>query len=101
MTVLSAIRERLAATLRHRSTRPTPAMRTSFPERRRRLPSDPAIWVWLAVALMALVPLAEHAIAARLDDPTHAAKAARAPGAEDAPRATAPQAPSGSGTATS
>jgi len=76
-------------------------MRTSFSERRRLLPADPAIWVWLAVVLMALVPLAEHAIAARLNDPARAARALPAPDARDAPRAVAPQAPTASGTATS
>lgn len=37
------------------------------PDRRSRhaLPSDPALWVWAAVALVALVPIG-HAVAAAL-----------------------------------
>ena len=55
-------------------------------------PRDPAIWVWVAVALMAIVPL-EHAVAAHLTRaPTrfeHATppQPAAAPSGAQAPRA--------------
>ena len=75
-------------------------MRTPFFERRR-LPADPALWVWVAVALMALVPLTEHAVAARLLRVERAAAPAHAHAAPAAPHAAAPQSPSGAGTATS
>jgi len=48
---------------------------------RRVRPGDPAIWVWAAVALMALVPL-QHAVASRLErGVAHAAQAQVAPAA--------------------
>lgn len=98
MRILSAIGERLRVTLRHRdmprdAAMPTPSLR------RRRLPADPALWVWLAVALMALVPLAEHAAAARLTRLERAPQPARV--APASPGAPAPQSPSASGSATS
>jgi hypothetical protein len=45
----------------HRSTEKT----MSAPRKKRPLPGDPALWVWAAVALVALVPIG-HAVASVL-----------------------------------
>jgi len=87
---------------------------------RRVRPQDPAIWVWAAVALIALVPL-QHAVASRLERvlPHHVRPAAgnepaTSTGAQPAPAGTAghlrsedatqprtaAQAPTGAGIAT-
>jgi hypothetical protein len=96
--ILSAIRERPRLKLPYRTTRSRHAMR--HPDQRRRLlPADPALWVWAAVALMALVPLTEHAVAARLIHVERAARSAHA--APAAPSPAAPQSTSASGTPTS
>ena len=42
------------------------SLATFFRKSRRLRPQDPAIWVWAAVALIALVPL-QHAVASRLE----------------------------------
>jgi hypothetical protein len=66
--------------------------------KRRGRPADPAIFVWAAVALIALVPL-EHAVAARLD--RAGARLDRPATAAGAPATPAPaQVRSGAGTAT-
>ena len=95
----------------------SPTTLTRKPRRVR--PQDPAIWVWAAVALIALVPL-QHAVASRLErvlphavqpasSPQSASQRATQPVASDAaapvsepathPQAAA-QAPTGAGIAT-
>lgn len=59
-------------------------------------PRDPAIWVWIAVALMAIVPL-EHAVAARL---TRAPLRFEHATPQPAAAPSNPQAPSAAGSAT-
>jgi hypothetical protein len=86
-----------------------PVMSPSTPSRkpRRVRPQDPAIWVWAAVALIALVPL-QHAVASRLErvhphtvQPAARGEAATPTAADAATRPpTAAQAPVGAGIAT-
>lgn len=64
--------------------------------KRRGRPADPAIFVWAAVALIALVPL-EHAVAARLD---RAGARLDRPATSAAASPTPAQVRSGPGTAT-
>ena len=73
------------------------AMSQHAPHRKRRLrPQDPAIWVWAAVALIALLPL-QHAVAARVERATTRIDTRATPAH---PAATAPEAETAPGTAT-